>query len=388
MSPTVHVQQSRLLHVVSWEAPLKVGIIGLPETGKTTLFNALTHGRAPVTEFGGRHAEANVGVISVPDARFDHLVREYKPKKVSPAHIEIIDGAAPIGVETHKDKFGTDFFVGIRAVDALIHIVRAFESPHLPLPEGGLDPLRDVRKVNDELTLADLGLAESRLERIEKAFHGKKVLEGSSQTLERDLMVKIRAQLEEGKSLKDLELSPDERRMIQTFDFLALKPMVIVANVGEGHTEDSDGALLQGLRSYCAEERLELVELVAEIEMEIAQLPKEEAQEYFEAMGITEPAVNRVVRSIYHALGAISLFTVGETEVHAWTVDVGTHAVDAAGKIHSDLARGFIRAEVIPYDDFAKAGSWHAAKEAGRVKLEGKEHVMRDGDIMLIRFKV
>jgi len=315
-------------------------------------------------------------------------VREYKPKKATPAHIEVIDGAAPIGAEMHKDKFGADFFVGIRSVDALIHVVRAFESSSVALPDGGLNPLRDVRKVNDEITLADLQLAETRLDRIEKTLHGAKVIAGSPQTMERDLMLRIKAQLEAEKPIKELGLSHDEARLIKSFDFLTLKPMVIVANLGEGHTEDSDGALLQGLRSYCAEERLELVELVAEIEMEIAQLPEEEEQEYFEAMGITEPAVNRVVRSIYHALGVISFFTVSENEVHAWTVEAGTHAVDAAGKVHSDMARGFIRAEILHYDDFAKAGSWHAAKEAGLVKLEGKEHVMRDGDNMLVRFKV
>ena len=367
---------------------MKVGIIGLPETGKTTLFNALTHGRAPLAEFGARRTETNVGVIAVPDARFDRLVRDYKPKKVSPTHIEVIDGAAPIGIETHKDKFGADFFVGIRSVDALVHVVRAFENPSLPLPEGGLDPLRDVRKVNDELTLADLQMAESRADRIEKSLHGKKVVPGSPPTMERDMMLRIRAQLEQGKALKDMDLSVDERRMVKCFDFLTLKPMIIVANVGEGHTADPESALLGGLRSHCADEGLELIELSAEIEMEIAQLPADEEQEYLDALGISEPARGRVVRSAYRALGVITFFTVADTEVHAWTVDVGTHAVDAAGKIHTDLARGFIRGEVVAYDDYAKAGSWQAAKEAGLVKLEGKDYVMRDGDIMYVRFKV
>jgi len=370
---------------------MKVGIIGLPEVGKTTLFNALTHGESPVTAFGGGRAEANIGTISVPDPRFDHLVREYRPKRVSPAHVEVVDGAAPIGVEhpssrkATADLFGIDFFTGIRSVDALIHVVRAFESA---LPQGEINPLRDVRKVNDELALADLSLAEGRLDRIEKSLHGKKVIAGSQPTMERDLMLRIRAHLEEGRSLKDLQLNADEIKTIKSFDFLTLKPMIIVANVGEGHTPDSDSTLLGGLRSHCADEGLELIELAAEVEMEIAQLPEEEEQEYFEAMGITEPAANRVTRSVYRALGVITFFTVGEIEVHARTIESGTHAVDAAGSVHSDMARGFIRAEILRYDDFAKAGSWQAAKEAGLVKLEGKEYVMRDGDLMLVRFKV
>lgn len=363
---------------------MKVGIIGLPETGKTTLFNALTHGHAALAEFGARRADTNVGTIAVPDPRFDRLVDDYKPKKVSPTHIEVIDGAAPIGVEKH-DKFGTDFFTGIRAVDALIHVVRAFESASLPLPEGGLDPLRDVRKVNDELTLADMQMAETRLERIEKSLQGKKVLAGSPQTMERDLMLRIRTQLEEDKPLADLDLNEDERRMIKCFDFLTLKPMIIVVNVGEGQ---ADPGLLAGLREYCSAGGLELIELCARIEMEIAQLPDEEEQEYFEALGITEPARDKVVHSAYRALGVITFFTVGEQEVHAWTIDDGDRAVDAAGKIHSDLARGFIRGEVVAYDDYDRAGSWDAAKSAGKVRLEGKEYVMHDGDLMLVRFKV
>ncbi len=366
---------------------MKVGIIGLPATGKTTLFNALTHGEAPVAEFGGKRSEANIGTIAVPDARFDHIVEVCKPKKISPAHIEVIDGAAPIGVETQRG-FGADFFAGIRAVDALIHVVRAFESPMLPVPEGGLDPLRDVRKVNDELMLADLTLVETRLERIEKSLHGKKIVAGSPQTMERDLMLRIREQLENEKPLKELELSNDEVKMIRSFDFLTLKPMIIVANVGEDQIGQTDNPLLAGLREYCAGEGMELIVLAANVEMEVAQLPADEEKEYLEALGIEEPARNKVVQSAYRALGLISFFTAGEDEVKAWTIDKGDKAVEAAGKIHSDLARGFIRAEIVSYEDFRKAGSWDAAKAAGLMRLETKDYVMKDGDIMVVRFKV
>lgn len=366
---------------------MKVGIIGLPATGKTTLFNALTHGEAPTAEFGAKRAEANIGTIAVPDARFDHIVRVCKPKKVSPAHIEVIDGAAPIGVEAQK-SFGTDFFTGIRAVDALIHVVRAFESPTLPVPEGGLNPLRDVRKVNDELMLADLTLVETRLERIEKGLHGRKVAAGSPQTMERDLMMKIRDQLESEKPLKELDLSNDEVKTIRSFDFLTLKPMIVVANVGEDRIGPGDNPLLAGLREYCADEGMELIELAANIEMEVAQLPEAEEKEYLEALGIEEPARNKVVQSAYRALGLLSFFTSGEDEVKAWTVDKGSKAVEAAGKIHSDLARGFIRAEIVAYEDFARSGSWDAAKTAGLMRLETKDYIIKDGDIMVVRFKV
>lgn len=369
------------------EVIMKVGIIGLPSTGKTTLFNALTHGHA-ATEFGGKRSEANVGAIPVPDARFDNLVEHYKPKKITPASIEVIDGAAPIGVDLHKDKFGTDFFTGIRAVDALIHIVRAFESAHIPLPDGGLNPLRDVRKVNDELMLADLALVETRLERIEKGLHNRKIAANDPAVMEKDLFLRIQKHLEDEKPLKELEFTKDEIRLIKSFDFLTLKPMIVIANVGEGQADDPANELLGGLREHCANEGLELVELAAGVEMEIAQLPEDEQKEYMEALGIEEPARGKVVRGAYRALGLISFFTVGEDEVRAWTLDRGDNAVEAAGKIHSDLARGFIRSETVAYSDFEKDGSWQAAKDAGHMRLEGKEYIMKDGDIITVRFKV
>lgn len=348
-------------------------------TGKTTLFNALTRGTAP-TKFGGSRNGANVGVIAVPDGRFDALVQAYNPKKVSPASIEVIDGAAPIGVDK-QEGFGTDFFTGIRAVDALIHVVRAFEDPSMP---QDVDPLNDLRKVNDELTLADLQLAESRLERLDKSLRNRKVPSGTPALIEKDLVLRVQSHLMDGKPLKDMELSGDESRLIRSFDFLTLKPMLIVANVSEGGGSSD----LSGLRDYCRAENLELVELAASVEAEIAQMPEHEEKEYLAAMGIEYSARDRLVQSAYRALGLISFFTVGEDEVRAWTIDDGIRALDAAGKIHSDLARGFIRAEVLAYEDSVRAGHWDAAKTSGLIRLEGKEYVVSDGDIMSIRFKV
>ena len=360
---------------------MKVGIIGLPLTGKTTLFNALTRGTAPVTRFSGSRNGANVGVIAVPDGRFNVLVQAHNPKKVSPASIEVIDGAAPIGVD-RQESFGTDFFTGIRSVDALIHVVRAFENPSLP---ADVNPLADVRKVNDELTLADLQLTESRLEKLDKSLRNRRVPSGSPALIEKDLVLRIQSHLMEGKPLNDMELSPDECRVMRSFDFLSLKPMLIVANVSEGGGSDD---LLAGLRSHCRDENLELIELTASVESEIAQLPEDEEKEYLAAMGIEYSARDRLVQCAYRALGLISFFTVGDDEVRAWTIDEGTRALDAAGKIHSDLARGFIRAEVLAYEDSVRVGHWDVAKSSGLIRLEGREYVVSDGDIMSIRFKV
>lgn len=364
---------------------MKAGIIGLPTTGKTTLFNALTRGEAPVMGLKGRRQEANVGVIPVPDSRFEYLVSVYRPKKVSPASIEVIDGAAPIGVEQRKDKFGSDFFTGIRSVDALIHVVRTFDDPSVCPPEGGLDPLRDIRRVNDELVLADLSLLETRLERIRKSLQSKRVTPGSPQMMESELLQRVLDHLEASRPPRELEFSADESRLIKGYDLLTLKPMIVVANVSESGADDD---LLRPLREYCSTGGLELIEMSARIEAEIAQMPQNEEQEYLAAMGISEPARNKVVRSAYRALGLISFFTVGEDEVKAWTIRRGATAVHAAGAIHSDLARGFIRAEVVGYDDFRRPGSWDAAKAEGLVRLEGKEYVVNDGDILVVRFKV
>lgn len=366
---------------------MKAGIIGLPTVGKTTLFNVLTRCDAPVSQFGGHRGEARVGVISVPDERFDNLVRVYKPKKVSPAAIEVIDGAAPIGID-RGGKFGTDFFTGIRSVDALIHVVRAFSSSSVPEPENGLDPLRDLASVNDELMLADLGLVETRLERIEKGLRNRKVDPNNPAAVEKDLMLRIRAHMEEEKPLKTLELTPDEVKSIRSFDFLTLKPMIVVVNLSEDHDCDTDGSMLGGLREFCASEGMELIEFAACVEAEIAQLPPEEEKEYMEAMGIKRPARDMVVQSAFRALGLISFFTFGEDEVKAWTIRKGEKAVEAAGEIHSDLARGFIRAEILSYGDYEAAGAWEAAKSAGKVRLESKDYVMKDGDMMIVRFKV
>jgi GTP-binding protein YchF len=377
---------------------LKVGLIGLPQSGKTTLFNALTRGEA--SPAGGGSA-ALVSTVPVPDPRYDFAVGLFRPKKRTQAAIEFTDGAAQLSGEGGRgaQKFGADFFVGIRSVDALVLVVRAFETPSLPPPPGGLDPLKDYQAITEELLLGDLSVIENRLERIDKQLKTRKSGAPSPEAAEREVLLKVKAALDDFKPASSLELGEDERRMVKNFDFLTGKPLIAVANVGEADITraeitraDIAGAdalpLLQPLRGQCAREGVPLIPLCARAEEEVAMLDPADQREFLDALGIREPARDRLIRAAYAALGVMSFFTVGEDEVRAWTVPQGVNAVTAAGRIHSDLARGFIRAEVMAFEDLIAAGTWDAAKAAGKLRLEGKEYPVKDGDILHVRFKV
>jgi len=367
---------------------LKVGIIGLPQSGKTTLFSALTRGEA--SPAGGGSA-ALVSVVPVPDWRYDFGVELFHPKKRTPAAIEFTDGAAQITVGEGRaaQKFGSDFFVGIRSVDALVMVVRAFETASVPAPEGGLDPLRDYRAITEELLLGDLQVIETRLERIEKQLKNRKAGVPSPEVAERVALLKIKAVLDDFKPASRAELDDDERKVVKNFDFLTAKPLIAVANLPEdGLARGVDYPLLQSLKAQCTDDGVGLIALCAAAEAEVAQLPENEQKEYLDALGIAEPARNVVIRAAYAALGAISFFTVGEDEVRAWTISAGDNALAAAGRIHSDLARGFIRAEVLAFDDLIAGGTWEAAKSANKIRLEGKDYPVKDGDILHVRFKV
>jgi GTP-binding protein YchF len=365
---------------------MKVGIIGLPQAGKTSLYNALTRSQVELNRFGG--GEVSVGVIAVPDARFDHAVRMCSPKKVTPASIEVTEGGARIERgEGHArgDKFGTDFFAAVRSMDALILVVRAFEDPSAP--EGGLNPLRDAEKVLEELLLADLTVIESRLEKLEKARMQKR--QSNAEAAEEQVLQRARTHLESMQPVRSLTLTEDESRSIRSYAFVSQKPLILVANVGEGDLGVALPPLVGPLAGYAAAQHTPLVTLCAKIEMEVAQMEPAEEREFLEAMGIEEAARDRLIRAGYAALGLLSFFTVGEDEVRAWTIRQGANAVTAAGAIHSDLARGFIRAEVMSFDDFQSAGGcWDEARAAGKMRLEGKEYVVKDGDILHVRFKV
>jgi GTP-binding protein YchF len=365
---------------------VKVGLIGLPQSGKTTLFDALTRGEAGPA--GGGSA-ALIGVVPVPDPRYDFALDLFHPKKRTPAAIEFTDGAAQISGERGARKFGADFFVGIRSVDALVLVVRAFETPSLPPPDGGLNPLRDYQAITEELLLGDLSVIETRLERIEKQLKTRKAGQPSPEVTEREILTRIKAVLEEFKPVSSIELNEDEQKIIKNFDFLTNKPLIAVANVGEGDIREGEHlVLLQPLREQCAAEGVSLIALCAAAEQEVSQLDEADQREFLDALGIAEPARGRLIRAAYAALGVQSFFTVGEDEVRAWTIPAGANALTAAGRIHSDLARGFIRAEVLAFQDLIDAGTWDAAKAASKLRLEGREYLVKDGDILHVRFKV
>lgn len=367
---------------------MKVGIIGLPQTGKTTLYNALTRSNVDVHQFGG--GEVHVGVIPVPDPRFDYAVSVCQPKKATPATIEFTEGGARIERAERQgqgDKFGTDFFANVRTMDALVLVVRAFEDPTVPLPLGGLDPRREAETILEELLLADLTVVEGRLERLEKARSQKR--QTPAEAAEQQVLETIKAHLDALQPVRTLPLTEEEQRSIRSYAFVSGKPLILVANVGEDEIGASTPSSLAGLAEYAASQDIPLVTLSAKVEMEVAQMAPEEEREFLEAMGIPEAARDRLIRAAYAALGLISFFTVGEDEVRAWTITRGTNALGAAGKIHSDLARGFIRAELMAFSDFQEAGGcWDEAKHSGKMRLEGKEYIVLDGDILHVRFKV
>lgn len=367
---------------------MKVGIIGLPQSGKTSLYNALTRSQVELNRFGG--TEISVGVIPVPDERFDYAVTSCSPKKITPASIEFTEGGARIERSEQAgrgDKFGTDFFSAVRNMDALILVVRAFENPLVPLPEKGLNPQKDAENVLQELLLADLGVIENRLEKLEKARLQKR--QSNAEAAEHQVLEKIKQHIDTLQPVRTLDLTEDERRCIKSYAFVSGKPLILVGNISEDAVGETDIPLIQPLIEYSKEEGAPFVSLCAKIEMEVAQMAPEEEKDFLEAMGIEEAARNRLIRAAYAALGLISFFTVGEDEVRAWTIKQGTNAVGAAGAIHSDLARGFIRAEVISFDDFRGGGGcWDEAKASGKVRLEMKEYLVKDGDILHVRFKV
>jgi GTP-binding protein YchF len=331
-----------------------------------------------------------VSVVPVPDKRYDFAVELFHPKKRTPAAIECLDGAAKVGSGQASggstQKFGSDFFVGIRSVDALVHVIRAFESPSNPDP---VDPLKELATVAEEFLLADLQVIESRLERIKKQLATRKGGAVAPEVIEREVLLKVKETLDEFKPLRVVDLTEDELRIIRNFDFLTLKPVIVIANIAEGDLAAGDSLpILAPLKAECEASGAEFITLCAEAEREVAELPDSEQAEYLSALGISEAARDRLIRAAYRALGVMSFFTVGEDEVRAWTIPIGANAVTAAGRIHSDLARGFIRAEVMAFDDLIAAASWDSAKAAGKLRLEGKEYIVRDGDILHVRFKV
>ena len=331
-----------------------------------------------------------VSVVPVPDPRYDFAITLFHPKKRTPATIEFTDGAAQIsGGERRRPEVRRGLLrrhpLGGRPGAGRPRL----RDPSLPPPDGGLNPLRDYQAITEELLLGDLSVIETRLERIEKQLKTRKAGQPSPEVTEREILLKIKAALDDFKPVAGVDLTEDELRIVKNFDFLTAKPLIAVANVGEADIAEGDALpLLQPLREQCAGEGVPFIALCAAAEREVSQLAEEDQREFLDALGIAEPARGRLIRAAYQALGVQSFFTVGEDEVRAWTIPAGANALTAAGRIHSDLARGFIRAEVMAFQELMDAGTWDAAKAAGKLRLEGREYIVKDGDILHVRFKV
>ena len=366
---------------------MKLGIVGLPNVGKSTLFNSLTKAGAESANYPFCTIDPNVGVVTVPDERLNVLGEMYHTKKISPAAIEFVDIAGLVKGASKGEGLGNQFLANIREVDAIVHVVRCFEDSNIVHVDGSIDPLRDIETINLELIFSDLEILERRISKAVRAARNDKTI-----AKELALMERIKAHLEDGKMAKSFDdiNDEDEQQWLESYNLLTYKPVIFAANVAEDDLAD-DGASnagVQAVREYAKREDCEVFVVCAEIEQEIAELDDDEKSMFLEELGLKESGLEKLIKASYSLLGLISYLTAGEPEVRAWTIKKGTKAPQAAGKIHSDFERGFIRAEIVSYDDLMACGTYNAAKEKGLVRLEGKDYVVQDGDIILFRFNV
>ena len=366
---------------------MKLGIVGLPNVGKSTLFNSLTKAGAESANYPFCTIDPNVGVVTVPDERLNVLGEMYHTKKIIPAAIEFVDIAGLVKGASKGEGLGNQFLANIREVDAIVHVVRCFENSNSVHVDGSINPLRDIETINLELIFSDLEILERRISKAVRAARNDKTI-----AKELALMERIKAHLEDGKMAKSFDdiNDEDEQQWLESYNLLTYKPVIFAANVAEDDLAD-DGASnagVQAVREYAKREDCEVFVVCAEIEQEIAELDDKEKSMFLEELGLKESGLEKLIKASYSLLGLISYLTAGEPEVRAWTIKKGTKAPQAAGKIHSDFERGFIRAEIVSYDDLMACGTYNAAKEKGLVRLEGKDYVVQDGDIILFRFNV
>lgn len=364
---------------------MKLGIVGLPNVGKSTLFNAITNAGAQSANYAFCTIEPNVGVVAVPDERLDKLTEMYEPVKTTPAVIEFVDIAGLVKGASKGEGLGNKFLSHIREVDAIIHVVRCFENDDIIHVEGSIDPSRDIETINLELIFSDLEMIDRRIDRTTKALKGDKSL-----AKELDFLKRIKEALENSLPARSVECDDDEKAILSEIALLTSKPVIYACNMSEDDFANNidTNERYNAVKKIAAAEGAEVLPICAEMEAQIASLDNEDKEMFLSELGLERSGLDRLIQSSYHLLGLISYLTAGKPEVRAWTIKRGTKAPQAAGKIHSDFERGFIRAEVVAYDDLMNCGSMTAAKEKGLVRSEGKEYVMNDGDIVLFRFNV